>query len=122
MGGAERFADYSQWDAWQRSRQKGTANFSSGTRRSSAAAADTPPATPKKKLSYIEVRELESIEDRIAEADKQLEAKRAALEDPAVTSDPALLKTTCLEMEEAQNTLDTLYARWAELEKKKGGL
>ncbi len=122
LGGAERFADYSQWDAWQRSRQKGTANFSSGTRRSSAAAADTPPATPKKKLSYIEVRELESIEDRIAEADKQLEAKRAALEDPAVTSDPALLKTTCLEMEEAQNTLDTLYARWAELEKKKGGL
>ena len=25
LGGAERFADYSQWDAWQRSQQKGTA-------------------------------------------------------------------------------------------------
>jgi len=122
LGGAERFADYSQWDVWQRSRQKGTANFSSGTRRSSAGGGDVQPATSKKKLSYIEARELENIEERIAEADKQLEAKRAALEDPAVTSDPALLKTTCIEMDEAQNTLDTLYARWAELEKKKGGL
>ena len=27
LGGAERFADYSQWDAWQRSRQKGTAQL-----------------------------------------------------------------------------------------------
>ena len=122
LGGAERFADYSQWDAWQRSRQKGTANFSSGTRRSSAGGGDAQPSASKKKLSYNEVRELESIEERIAEADKQLEAKRAALEDPAVTSDPSLLRTTCLEMEQAQNTLDTLYARWAELEKKKGGL
>jgi ATP-binding cassette subfamily F protein uup len=122
LGGAERFADYSQWDVWQRSRQKGTANFSSGTRRSSAGGGDARPAPAKKKLSYIEMRELENIEERIAEADKHLEVKRAALEDPAVTSDPALLKATCIEMDEAQNTLDTLYARWAELEKKKGEL
>jgi ABC transport system ATP-binding/permease protein len=121
LGGAERFADYSQWDTWQRSRQKGTANFSSGAKRSSATG-ESQPASSKKKLSYAEVRDLETIEERIAEADKILEAKRVALEDPAVTSDPALLKTTCIEMDEAQNTLDTLYARWAELEKKKGGL
>ena len=30
LGGAERFADYSQWDVWQRSQQKGTTNLSSG--------------------------------------------------------------------------------------------
>ncbi len=48
-----------------------------------------------------------------------MEAKRVALEDPAVTSDPVLLKATCFEMDEAQNTLDHLYARWAELEQKK---
>jgi ATP-binding cassette subfamily F protein uup len=120
LGGAERFADYSQWDAWQRSQQKGTANFSSGARRASTQG-EAPPAAAKKKLSYIEVRELETIEERIAEADRKLEASRVALEDPAVTSDPALLRTTCIEMDEAQNTLDRLYARWAELEKKKGG-
>ena len=121
LGGAERFADYSQWDVWQRARQKGTTNLSSGTKRSPAAG-EAQPAIAKKKLSYHEVRELETIEERIAEADKNLEARRAALEDPAVTGDPARLKTACIEMEEAQNTLDRLYARWAELEKKKRGL
>jgi ATP-binding cassette subfamily F protein uup len=72
----------------------------------------------KKKLSYIEARELATIEERIAEAEKQVDAKRAALEDPAVTSDAALLRNTCVQMEEAQKKIDTLYARWAELEQK----
>jgi ATP-binding cassette subfamily F protein uup len=120
LGGAERFADYSQWDVWQRLQQKGTTNLSSGSKRSSAAG-EAPSATAKKKLSYHEVRELESIEERIAVADRNLEARRTALEDPAVTGEPSRLKAACIEMEEAQNSLDRLYARWAELEKKKGG-
>jgi ATP-binding cassette subfamily F protein uup len=119
LGGAERFADYSQWDAWQRAQQKGTTNLSSGTKRPPAAG-EGQPAIGKKKLSYLEVRDLETIEERIAEADKNLEARRAALEDPAVTSDPPRLKNACIEMDEAQNALDRLYARWAELDKKKG--
>jgi len=120
LGGAERFADYSQWDVWQRSQQKGTTNLSGGAKRPPAAGeAQSPNA--KKKLSYLEVRELETIEERIAAADKNLEARRAALEDPAVTGDPPRLKTACIEMDQAQSTLDRLYERWAELEKKKGG-
>ena len=120
LGGAERFADYSQWDVWQRSRQKGTTNLSTGTKRSPSAG-EAQSKTAKKKLSYLEVRELETIEERIAAADKNLEDKRAALEDPAVTGDPPRLKAACIEMDEAQNDLDRLYERWAELEKKKGG-
>jgi ATP-binding cassette subfamily F protein uup len=120
LGEAERFADYSQWEVWQRSRLKGAANFSAGGTRS-AVTGEALSATAKKKLSYLEVRELESIEERIAAADKNLEARRAALEDPAVTGDPAQLRAACIEMEEAQNILDRLYERWAELEKKKGG-
>ena len=49
-----------------------------------------------------------------------LAARRAALEDPAVTGDPSRLKVACVEMDEAQNSLDRLYERWAELERKKG--
>jgi ATP-binding cassette subfamily F protein uup len=120
LGGAERFADYSQWDAWQRAQQKGTTNLAGGARRATPAAG-APSATSKKKLSYHEVRELESIEERIAEADGNLEAKRILLEDPDVTSDPPRLKAACIEMDEAQQALDALYARWAELEKKKTG-
>jgi len=118
LGGAERFADYSQWDAWQRPRQtKGNPNLNSGPRRS------TGPGSPqisvaKKKLSYMESRELGTIEERIAEAEQQVEARRAALQDPAITSDAALLRETCLQMEEAQKAIDSLYARWAELEQK----
>jgi ATP-binding cassette subfamily F protein uup len=120
LGGAERFADYSQWEVWQRAQQKGTTNVSSGTRRS-AADERAQPASSRKKLSYHEVRELETIEERIAEADKKLETGRTALEDPAVTSDSERLKAACIEMDEGQNSLDRLYARWAELEKKKSG-
>ena len=72
----------------------------------------------RKKLSYMEVRELSTMEERIAEAEREVDLKRAALEDPAVTSDAALLRDTCLQMEEAQKTIDTLYTRWAELEQK----
>jgi len=118
LGGAERFADYSQWDAWQRPRQsKGNPNLSTGPRRSNVAA--SPQArTGKKKLSYIEGRELSTIEERIAEAERQVDARRGTLEDPAITSDPALLTEACAYLEEAQKTIDDLYARWAELEEK----
>ncbi len=120
LGGAERFADYSQWDVWQRSQQKGTTNLSSGSKRGSAAG-ETQSTSAKKKLSYHEVRELETIEERIADADKNLEAKRLTLEDPGVTADPPRLKSACIEMDEAQNILDRLYERWGQLEKKKSG-
>src|SRR5579863_6709099 len=92
LGGAERFADYSQWEVWQRARQKATTNLSSGAKRPSAPG-DAQPTSAKKRLSYHEVRELETIEERIGEADRIVEARRAALEDPEVTSDPARLKT-----------------------------
>jgi ATP-binding cassette subfamily F protein uup len=118
LGGAERFADYSQWNAWQRLRQsKGNQNLSSGPRRSTEAGSPQI-AVAKKKLSYIEAREFATIEKRIAEAERQVNAKRAALEDPAITSNAALLRETCVQMEAVQKTIDNLYARWAELEEK----
>ncbi len=120
LGGAERFADYPQWETWQRAQLRGTTNLSSGTKRASSAG-EAPPATAKKRLSYHEVRELETIEERIGDADRILEVRRAALEDPAVTADPVRLRGACIEMDQAQNNLDTLYARWAELERKKAG-
>ena len=58
---------------------------------------------------------------RISSDDPQeLRAKRAALEDPAIASDRLDFRDTCAQFEEAQKAVDRLYARWAELEKKKG--
>ncbi len=113
QGGAERFADYLQWETWQAERlQAADASERSPTR------AITGAATSKKKLSYLEAREYASIEKRVAEAEQCLEAKRVAAEDPAIASDAARLMSAHAELEVAQGEVDTLYARWAELEKK----
>jgi ATP-binding cassette subfamily F protein uup len=120
-GSAERFADYSQWEAWQRSRpSKASSKAGAGNRVARAIAVESPPAVTKKRLSYSESREFDNIETRIAEAEKELHAKRGALEDPAITSDRISLQNACTQLEEAQKLVDTLYARWAELEQKRG--
>jgi ABC transport system ATP-binding/permease protein len=119
LGSAERFADYSQWETWQRARQsKGTPKAANGNRRPRPPAEGSPSGVTKKKLSYSEVREFATIESRIAEAEKEIHAKRAALEDSVVTSDRIRLQNVCNELDEAQKTVDALYARWAELEQK----
>jgi ABC transport system ATP-binding/permease protein len=122
LGQVESFADYSQWDLWQRSAQmKGGPNVAS-----SVPLCSTPPtlkdkpAANKKRLSYVEAREIATIEERIAQAEQELHAKRAALEDPVIAGAHLDLRETCAQFEEAQKMVDSLYARWAELEKKKG--
>jgi ABC transport system ATP-binding/permease protein len=119
LGKVEGFADYTQWDAWRQSRQaKGRPDGSGGSQRSRSSRVASPPAVRKKKLSYGEAREFATIEQRIAAAEQDLHAKRSALEDPAITGDVGRLRRICDEMGEAQKTIDYLYARWAELEKK----
>ena len=122
MGEAERFADYSQWDVWQGSRQsKGKPKVVSRSQSSRVPAVETKSAAvTKKKLSYVEAREFATIEERIGKAEQELLAKRAALEDPAIVSDRLGFRDTYAQFEEAQKAVDRLYARWAELEEKKG--
>ena len=119
LGKAERFADYSQWEAWQRqqlAQAKPAAATTSSRLSPTSEAAQA--ASPKKKLSFKEVREFASIEERIAQAEEQLRVKQAALEDPQVMGDRVLLQDALFEMGEAQKTLDQLYQRWEELEQK----
>jgi ATP-binding cassette subfamily F protein uup len=119
LGEIERFADYSQWDVWQREHQtKTTVNVPGEGRQSRAAAAASEAAAPRKKLSYVESREFATIEKRLEEAEKELHASRASLEDPAVASDHVALQAACVRIEEAQKMVESLYARWAELEEK----
>ena len=118
-GAAERFADYSQWEAWQSEQaakdKSGAAAPTSPTKPDDARSA---PGTQKKRLTYSESREFSSIEDRIAAAERELQAKHAELDDPAITSDHIRLQDTLAKMAEAQKTIDDLYARLAELENK----
>jgi ATP-binding cassette subfamily F protein uup len=111
-GNAERFADCSQWETWQRSQEE--------KKPVSSEAKGQPqrPPVAKRKLSYIEAREYATLEGRIREAEKTLEAQRAALNDPAIASDGPRLLAVSAEIEGAEQVLDQLYARWAELEEK----
>jgi ABC transport system ATP-binding/permease protein len=117
QSGAEPFADYSQWEAWQAERKQPVKNASSGNSRAPIAAM---PPTGKKKLSYLEAREYATIENRVAEAERVLQEKRVQLEDPAIASDGPRLLQANAEMDDAQKVADELYSRWAELEQKKG--
>jgi len=109
QGGVERFADYSQWDVWQAERKQ---------QRPKEAATAAKPASVSKKLSYLDSREYAGIEQRIAEAERALEAKRASLQEAATVKDGRLLGQTYDEIEASQKEVDALYARWAELESK----
>ena len=124
LGSAGRFADYSQWEQWQQTQKSSSSgrknaramNAAGNGRSETPAAEDAAPA--RRKLSYNESRELTSMEARIAETERELEARRAALEDPAIVSDAQKLQTACTEMASTQKTVEQLYARWAELEQK----
>ncbi len=120
-GGAERFADYSQWEEWQRpARQKELPAARANKVEKSSVVEAARPAAARKKLSYTETRELAGMEENIAAAEEDLERKRVAMEDPAIMSDGAALHAASLELEKAQQEVERLYTRWAELEQKQG--
>ena len=109
-GRVERFADYSQWEVWRAEQKQ--------PKLKPVSAASPRSAPSKKRLSYIENREYETIQDRIAQAEQALQEKRDSLQDAEVVKDGRLLDKTFREMEEAQTAVDELYSRWAELEEK----
>jgi ATP-binding cassette subfamily F protein uup len=118
-GGAENFADYLQWEAWQAESRQPVRTEKVEAASAKAGVAEEPAASAKKKLSYMEAREFATIEERIAQAEETLEKKRSAAEDPKIATDAQKLMSSHAEMEEAQKNVDQLYARWAELEAKK---
>ena len=112
VGGATPFADYLQWKAARRERVR----------------ADTKPAAPRpaparpatKRLSYLEQREWEGMEAAILAAEAARDAHESATHDPAVATDAAVLAERYRALEDATAAVDRLYARWAELDAKRG--
>ncbi len=117
QGSAEGFADYSQWETWRReSTQEDKKSVGSGKNGAPAPTPDESRAA--KKLSYMDARDYATIEHRVVDAELALQTKREALEDPAIVIDAPKLLQAHAEMDAAQEVVDTLYARWAELEGK----
>ncbi len=106
-GGAGVFADYSQWEEAQAAARKPVRSEKVPDRQKNESG--------KKRLSYLEAREWETIEKRIEEAEAAVNEKHIALDDPAVNTNPSLLQKTVAELNTAQEAVDELYARWGEL-------
>jgi ATP-binding cassette subfamily F protein uup len=120
-GGAETFADYSQWELWRGTKvEESIVPGTTGKAVASVPGVSSSNAGGKKKLSYLEAREFAGIEAAVESAEQRLQRAREVIEDPAVAIDAAKLTAALKEMEESQAEADGLYARWAELTEKVG--
>jgi ABC transport system ATP-binding/permease protein len=114
-GGIEYFADYEQWLSFMQDRAKRDEPEEKKEGRQ-------PAQTTKKKsarLSYIDQREYDQMEERILEAEIELERLQQKMESPETVADPSLLHECWQELQQTQEAVDGLYARWDQLETKK---
>ncbi len=121
-GNAELFADYGQWEVWREQgggrRTLGAALDLQGGANGSARATVAPGA--KKKLSYLEQREWDEMDSKVAAAEHKLAAAQARVADPLVAVDAAALTRALAELEVAQAEYDAVLERWMELGEKVG--
>jgi ATP-binding cassette subfamily F protein uup len=116
-GGASLYADYWQWLQAQQAMEKKSAAKPVSAPTAAAGAAEKPAA--KKKLSYLEAREWESMERTILEAEAQLEDAKAQIQAPEVVSDGERLREAYATLQACEARVAELYERWAELEGKR---
>jgi ATP-binding cassette subfamily F protein uup len=127
-GGAEKFADYAQWDVARLAgaRKSGAPPLTTGPLTTGPLTLPSPQrgegekGKARRKLGYLEQRELDTMEATILTAETAVDACRQAAEDPGIASDPAALQARYAALEAARAEVDRLYARWAELTAKGG--
>jgi ATP-binding cassette subfamily F protein uup len=117
-GGAVFYADVAQWEVARGDRGAARRETQATVLPPSPIAPATQPSRGLKRLTYLEQREWEQMEEKILAAETALADCRRAVEDPGVASDPVALRERWQALETARAEVDRLYARWAELEKK----
>jgi len=113
-GGATPYSDYAQWDAARRA-------ASLGAQRVKPTATAAPAKPSAKRLSWAEQREWEGIEDAILVAEAHLEECQTAAHDPAIAARADEVAARWHAVTAAQEAIDRLFARWAELDAKRNG-
>ena len=113
-GRAEPFADYAQWETARSTDEPESEPKPVACER----VAEPTTAIGRKRLTYLEQREWDRIEESILEAEAYVEKCQAAVNEPAVASDPVALKERWQALEAARAEVDRVYHRWSELEEK----
>jgi ATP-binding cassette subfamily F protein uup len=103
------FAGLAQWEAWRPSQLAPRPGRKSES-------AEGSPNGARRKLSYKDQRDRDTIEERIMKAEAKVAALEAECERPEVATDGARLVELHEQIAVARTETDALYARWAELE------
>jgi ATP-binding cassette subfamily F protein uup len=101
-----------QWEAFFATQKAPRARSAEPSR--SVESANKPPA--KKKLSFKDQRDFDTIEARITAAEERLSALETECALPEVVSNAERLVVLDAEMATTRGEIDRLYARWAELD------
>jgi len=120
-GGATFFADYSQWESAHEEADRDVGDRITAPARTAIQTRIKPAAREGldvRRLTYLEKRDWEQMEQTILGAEEACAACQEAVEDPAVASDPIALRERWVALEAARAEVDRLYGRWAELEEK----
>lgn len=112
-GEARVYADYRQWEEARAAKRRERLRDEQPARNALPA-----PETKPKKLSYKDQIEWDAMEGKILEAEEELAAATADIENPEGLSDPLVYKRRQQRLERAQAAVDSLYERWTELEAK----
>lgn len=118
MGGVAYYADYQQWLTALFEAEK----ISISTQNKKQTSQDKPRSKAKNwagRLSYLDQREFDQIEEKIMEAETNLEEVQKKLEAPATVADATKLSEYWQKMESLKNDIECMYQRWEELEEKK---
>jgi ATP-binding cassette subfamily F protein uup len=120
-GKLERFADYLQWEAWQSGQGSGPLvdpNASKAPAPTEAPAASGMASGKGQKLSYKEKLEFEQMESKIQLLEQELGLLEAEANKPEIAANATKVQEVYTRLHEKQKAVETLYQRWAVLEKK----
>ena len=110
-GGVQRYASYDQWQIGRRATEEPGKNKPATTERRA-------PRPKAKRLTYLEQREWDGLEQRVLAAEARLAEGKLRAEDPSIATDAAALRERLQALDEAEAEVGRLYERWAELEAK----
>jgi ATP-binding cassette subfamily F protein uup len=110
QGEARPFADFTQWAAAQERPPEPK------LKPATAKPASKPLKERPKRLSNQERQELEGMEAAILSAEEAVATSEGEVQAAGNTTDHVRLREACTALQNAQETVERLYARWAELE------
>jgi ATP-binding cassette subfamily F protein uup len=94
-------------------------NASAAAPAAQSSAADT--SGQRRRLNFKEQREFDGMEAAVEAAERAHALAEARVGEPGIAANHAKMAAACQALEVAQLAVTTLYARWQELESKRGG-